>query len=215
MAEGMGGKIAGYVQEHPGLSIAIGAGGLVFVLWIFGAFSKGGGGGDGGQTSMAAAYYAAEAQQAVVGGQIQVATLQATRDTAIAGLQADAATKINKTNAKAAMTINQQNADTSVALGGQQLLATYNNNATSLATTNSNNATALSITDSNNRAGLFQTLFGTTIPAELSLMASHGYAPSGTFNTPYGRVDVALPAGSPAAMAAAGFNPAQIASYWG
>src|SRR5215813_9752041 len=129
-------KVIAWVEEHPWESVAIGAGGLILMIWLLGGFSKKSSG-DGGAANMAAAYYAAEAQQAVVGGQIQVANIQATRDTAITGLETHAAVALGKIQANAATTINQQNADVSTNLGYDQLLATYSNNATTVATTDS------------------------------------------------------------------------------
>jgi hypothetical protein len=168
------------------------------VLWMFGAFSKPApaSSADAGTANMAAAYYAAEAQQAVVGGQIQVANINATAATAQAGIAANAATAINASNAHAAITINGQNADATTAIGGQQLNATLSNNATTLAVTQSDNSAAL-VTDYLNNifpmemANTPGSGFNTTIPGV-----------GGTFSY-WG-------ATNPNAALAAGFSPSYI-----
>lgn len=184
-----------WAQEHPVESVVIGAGGLIFVLWLFGAFSKGGGSGDSAAQGMVAAYYAAEAQQAVVGGQIQVANIAATRDTAIAGLTTDAATKIAKTQANAAKTINSQNAGVSIA----------NINA-GLEAVKSSNATAAQIADSANKTSILQTFMNSILPAEFATYGAAGIQTSipglGVFTTGI--------ASNPNAWAASGYTPEQI-----
>lgn len=113
-------KAAIWIEKNPGLAIVIGLTGTLAILWLLGFFSTpaaAGAGGDTGQTNMAAAYYAAEAQQAVVGGQIQMAHEAATSQTAQAATAANAAVAINAAQSLASVRINQQNADTSAILG--------------------------------------------------------------------------------------------------
>jgi hypothetical protein len=97
-----------WVEEHPGESFLIGGGIVLVLLWLLGYFSSSSSG--SGSSNLASAYYAAEAQQAVVGGQIQMAHIAATASTAQTNLNDQAAIAINAANTGAAMTINQQNA---------------------------------------------------------------------------------------------------------
>ena len=212
MAEGMGGKIIGWAEAHPLPSVLIGVTGLLGVLWLFGAFKGAPAAqGDGGQTNMAAAYYAAEAQQAVVGGQIQVATIGATRDTAIAGLETDAAVKMNKTNAHAAVTINQQNSDTTTKLGDQALNATYSNNDTLVKTTSINANAATTINAANNKTSSFNEWLHSILPIEL---ANHG---QGGFVAGLGDIGSYTSTGtlSPDMMRQAGYGEDAIAAAGG
>lgn len=101
-------ELTTWVEANPGKATLIGAGIVIFLIWIFGGFSSSKSS-DNGQSSLAAAYYAAEAQQAVVGGQIQQATIGAAAATATAKIQADAATTINAQNTTAATTISTTN----------------------------------------------------------------------------------------------------------
>lgn len=152
-----------WVEAHPIEATVIGLGGVVVLLWLFGAFKGGGGSSaDAGTANMAAAYYAAEAQQAVVGGQVQVATIQAARDTALGKLQTDAAVALGTTQATAATAINQQNTSTALAI------------------TQSNNAAATQISDTASRAALISDWFHNIVPAEFA----HGLpgTSSATFN---------------------------------
>jgi hypothetical protein len=169
-------EVTAWVEEHPTESIVIGAGGLIAILWLLGFFSSSSSSASSGSSNLASAYYAAEAQQAVVGGQIQVATIQSAAQTAQTAAQANAAVAINKAQTKAATTINGQNASTQTALGNDDLLAAYSNNAATIATTQSNNDAATAIAQSNASAGIFQTIFGTLMPAELANSANPGYA---------------------------------------
>lgn len=170
-----GDKIVSWVEAHPGESILIGGAGVLGIMWLLGFFSSSGSGGSSQGNNLASAYYGAEAQQAVVGGQIQVANIQATRDTAIAALETNGATAIAKTQAHAAITINGQNADASTTIGQQQLNATVSNNATALAITNSNNATAQAINASNNQASMMTDWMHNILPTEFSTYGANGF----------------------------------------
>jgi hypothetical protein len=123
-------SLTAWVEAHPGESVVIGGGGLLLLLWLLGFFSSSTQAAPS-QDPLAAAYYAAEAQQAVVGGQIQMNNADTAAQTAQTGINANAATTIAATNATAAQTINGQNADAAqtinqaqvtgaVTLGGQQ-----------------------------------------------------------------------------------------------
>jgi hypothetical protein len=188
-------EITSWVEAHPGESIVIGGGGVIFLLWIFGAFGSGKSS-DSGASNMAAAYYAAEAQQAVVGGQIQVATIGAARDTAVAGIQANAATAINSANDYTAITVNGQNASEATTINqsnndaantqasiwagvstvqaNDQLLSTYSNNATSVANTASNNAALVTTNKANNDASVMNTFLTAALPLELQTYGGSG-----------------------------------------
>ena len=149
---------------------------------------------------MAAAYYAAEAQQAVVGGQIQMATIGAARDTAIAGLTADAMTKNSAITANAAMVVNGQNADATTTLGLYGLNATLSNNSTAEAINKSNNSTALTLDWMNN-----------ILPSEFALYGSKGFytsipGVSGVFSSYY--------ASNPDLARASGFSEQYINQLW-
>jgi hypothetical protein len=151
-------EVVGWAEHHPTESIIIGAGGVLAILWMLGYI--GGGSGTqgaadqtGSTANLAAAYYAAEAQQAVVGGQIQVATIQAAAATAMNSSNNNAAVAINAAQTGAATTINQQNVGGALGLGEQNLQATYNNNATAGAIAQSNNYTAMQV--ANTQAGAY------------------------------------------------------------
>lgn len=175
------GDITKFAEAHPTETIIIGAGGLVGILWLLGYI----GGGSSAQASnagtqnLAAAYYAAEAQQAVVGGQIQMANIAANMNTAIAGIQANAAQGIVNTQANAATTINSQNTGTAqtinaqnISLGQQQvsaaLQATLNSNNNTLAAIQSSNATAGAVGIAQAQAGAALPLMGNTLPIEFA-----------------------------------------------
>jgi hypothetical protein len=188
--------VTSWVEQHPTESIVIGAGGVLVVLWLLGAFSSSGSASDSGSSNLASAYYAAEAQQAVVGGQIQMATIQAAASTAmnasqvngavaINKAQTSAAVKINNQNANAGMIINQSNNDAAnyqmglttnanIVGSNNQLLATYSNNSTALETVRSNNAAAITIDQSNNNAGLLNNYLGTIMAPELARSGGFG-----------------------------------------
>jgi hypothetical protein len=202
-----------YASDHPVQAIMVGAIVVIGVLWLFGAFTaKPAASSEGaGSANMAAAYYAAEAQQAVVGGQIQMATIGAARDTAIAGLTADAAVKTTHIQANAATTINQQNADATTTLGGQALNATLSNNATAWSISANNNATAMQINDTNNMSSRLSDYFHTVLPQEFAAFAGRGLS---TFIPGIGNLEL-WGGGSPNEAAAAGFTPAQIATKFG
>src|SRR6185436_19434237 len=93
-----------WAEEHPLPAAAIVFGGGLVVLWALGFFTRSGSN-DSGTANMAAAYYAAEAQQAVIGGQIQQATLTTAAATKQAEIQAGAATSIAQIQATTDQTI--------------------------------------------------------------------------------------------------------------
>jgi hypothetical protein len=179
-------EVTGWVEQHPTESIVIGAGGLIAVLWLLGFFSSSSSA-DSGSSNLASAYYAAEAQQAVVGGQIQMTTLQTAAATAqnaadvngsvaIAKSQSKAATTINGQNATAATTINaNNNAATTSQLGTQnndQLLATYSNNSTALGIATSNNTTQATIAQAGYNAGVITSMINSIIAPETAKYGS-------------------------------------------
>jgi hypothetical protein len=208
-----------WVEAHPGESILIGGGGLIFILWLLGYFSPSASA--PAQDPLAAAYYAAEAQQAVVAGQIQQTTLTTAAQTAQAGIQANAAVAINATQAGAATTINGQNASAATTINASNvggavtlgslnsnnaLLATYSNNDSLVAANASNNATAASINQSNNDAINYNAVITKLLPTELawSQGAGAGFTLGnlGSFGGAEGP--------GPAGFAQAGFSPSQI-----
>jgi hypothetical protein len=204
-----------WIEEHPGESVLIGGGGVLFLLWLFGYFSAPAA---SGASNLASAYYAAEAQQATVAGQIQMANITSAAQTAQTGLNDQTAQAIAITNAGAATTINGQNANaaqtinaaqvagatqiasiqgqTYQALGSDQLQASVNNNATALAALQNNNATAVSINAANNITSQYNALIGSSIiPTELHLSGgqmTEWYTPSGAgyFGTEQQGVDI-------------------------
>jgi hypothetical protein len=175
-------EVTGWVEDHPTESIVIGAGGLIALLWLLGFFSSSSSSSSSGASNLASAYYAAEAQQAVVGGQIQMATIQTAGATAQNAANANAAVAINAAQTGAATTINGQNASTTALLGNDQLLATYSSNAAAVSTNQSNNDAALAITNSNNLAQATHDMLGTIVPQELALTGG-----SAAFDLPGGQ----------------------------
>lgn len=224
-------EVTGWVEDHPGESIIIGAGGVLVLLWLMGAFSSSSSD-SSGASSLAAAYYSAEAQQAVVGGQIQMATIQTAGATAQNAANANAAVAINKAQTKAATTINGQNASaattinqsnndaTTAQLGLQtslgvvnsnnQLLATYSNNATAFNTVVSNNNTSVANTQTASWASEFGDLVNGIIAPEMARNnQAAGYVPGlGSFNITGGQVP------NIAALQSQGYSPAQISSLF-
>ena len=155
-----------------------------------------------------------QAQQAVVGGQIQMATIQTAGATAQNAANANAAVAINKAQTGAAVKINQQNATTASALGNDSLLATQSSNAAAVATTISNNNAATTMDASNNQTTLMQTFLGTTLPTELNL--AHGWAAITVPGLFQGVAETA--ASEPAninALIAEGYTPAQADAIGG
>ena len=148
-------------------------------MWLLGFFGSSASSSDSGASSLASAYYAAEAQQAVVGGQIQMATIQRAAATAQNAAQVNGAVAINEAQTGAAVTINGQNATSATVINGQdtkaataasnnQLLATYSNNATAYNTASLNSAYNLdAIMDSNATTKLVAAMHVTT-PTELN-----------------------------------------------
>jgi hypothetical protein len=230
MAEGMGGKILGWAEAHPAQAVMAGGVIVLGVLWLLGVFDRPQQQSDGGASNMAAAYYAAEAQQAVIGGQIQVANIAATRDTAIAGLETDAAVKLGNIQANAAQTINQQNADVSTKLGefgleatksehwllkmlGEYgLNATYSNNATAQAINASNNATAQSINYDNNLTTRLMDYFHTVLPQEFAAFPGRGLS---TYIPGIGQLELWGGSHGPNEARAAGYSENTLSRWFG
>ena len=127
------GEVSTWVEAHPGESIVIGGAAAIALLWVFGVFGgSSAAASNSGASNLASAYYAAEAQQAVVGGQIQMATIQSAAATAINGQNANAAVAIQKSQSHAATTINQQNASaaTTINQSSNNLMAQQSSDTT-------------------------------------------------------------------------------------
>lgn len=183
-----------WVEAHPAESAIIGIGGVVVILWALGFFSsKPAASADAGTANMAAAYYAAEAQQAVVGGQIQVANIAATASTAQALAGDSAAVSINKAQTKAAVAINGQNSNASVTMNA------------------SNNQAATTIADTTARASTLMSWINNILPTEIATYGASGFTTSipgiGTYQSG-GALD-------PATAAKTGYTPQQIAHMFG
>jgi hypothetical protein len=187
------GKVFAWIEAHPAEAGIIGVGGVVVIMWMLGFFSSSSSSSNSGASNMAAAYYAAEAQQAVVGGQIQVANIQATASTAQALAGDTAAVSINKAQTKAATTINGQNSNASVAMNA------------------SNNATAATITQSNNNAGIMASWINSILPAEINAYGASGFVTS----TPLGGSYQSGGAIGPAEAASLGYSPQEITNMFG
>jgi hypothetical protein len=185
-------SVISWTEAHPVEAFVIGAGGTLALLWLFGAFSGGSGSQStaaAGTANMAAAYYAAEAQQAVVGGQIQMANINATAQTAQTALTTNGAVAINAAQQNAAEIINGQNADSA-------LNATYSNNAAIVATNASNNASANYIANNATSATSFNQLMGLIIPGEMARVGAGSYniyTPSGTIGVTGGLSSMGTP----------------------
>jgi hypothetical protein len=225
-------ELTSWVEEHPTESIVIGGGGLILLLWLLGFFSSSSSSGDSGSSSLASAYYAAEANQAVVGGEIQVANIQATAATAQNAAQVNGAVAINKAQTKAATTINGQNASSATtinqsnndaALGeagfatqlgttqsNNQLLATYSNNSTALATTVSNNNTAETIDAANNTTSQLNNFVNSVFAPYLMKAGSADMTIPGL-----GQIAGASSTWTINSALAAGFSPKQAANITG
>lgn len=210
-------EVTTWVEAHPTESIVIGAGGVLVVLWLLGAFSSSGSSSNAGASNLASAYYAAEAQQSVVAGQIQMATVQSAAATAQNAAQVNGAVAINKAQTKAATTINGQNASAATtinasadALGAtqsnNQLLATYSNNQTAAQITQSNNATQAIINDTNNKTSILQTIWGKLIPQEIALTGGSGIV-SNIWGQ--GSPNITTSGETPKLLAGQGYTPAQ------
>jgi hypothetical protein len=220
-----------WFEAHPVAGGAILFGGGLGLLWLFGFFgssSSSASSSNTAATNMAAAYYGAEAQQAVVGGQMQIASEQFAAQTAQTGLQANAAVAINQANATAsqniassmynsATQINAANTNAAVQLGSvqandaSQLASVQANDA--LAATASNNAYAYLTNVAGNAANQNITAMQTIIPQELALTGGT------SFNMNYGGQDYNLssfapPPNTPAYAAYAGYTPAQVAGMF-
>lgn len=191
-----------YAKEHPYI-VGVGVfGGGLLILWWLGYFSSSKA--DAGVANMAAAYYSAEAQQAVVGGQLQMATVQAAAQTAGQQIQANAALGIAQANdsrdiavAASMYNANVQEADLAAGsanyIAGTQAAYAYNtavqqaNIAASSAnyiagtqaayaynTAVANNMYAYMTNQTNQQASLATTAMQTIIPQEIA--ATGGYA---------------------------------------
>jgi hypothetical protein len=219
-------QVTGWVEQHPTESIVIGAGGLIAVLWLLGFFSGSSSASSSGSSNLASAYYAAEAQQAVVGGQIQVATIQSAAATAqnaaqvngavaVAKSQSKAATTINGQNATAATTINGQDDATAAAASSNQLLATYSNNATAAEVTASNNSTAATINTNNINGSIMTSYINSIAAPELA----KGILPDATIGGVGGQglsLGTSGPVGgTPSWYSAVGYTASQIAAMFG
>jgi hypothetical protein len=190
-----------WVEAHPTESIIIGGVGVIALLWLLGAFGGSKSTDSSGASSLAAAYYAAEAQQAVVGGQIQVANINATASTAQKSLDDNAAVAINSTNAYAAMTINGQNTSSAVS-------ETYSNNQTAIATNQSNNDAAIAINKSNNTTTLLTTAMNTIIPTDQLHNSGGAVLNLGDF----GSLGIGTDVNSPSYLTGAGYTSDQAQS---
>jgi hypothetical protein len=221
-------EVTGWVEEHPTESIVIGAGGVIVVLWLLGFFSSSSSASDSGSSNLASAYYAAEAQQAVVGGQIQMATIQSAAATAQNAAQVNGAVAINKAQTKAATTINGQNAtaattinasNNAAALGidaqddalgtvasNNQLLATYSNNATTQITNAANNNAAVAINTANNNTSSYLGFLNAVIPGEFARMGQGSFAVAGPGGQEVQVGGAAPPQGSPAWYSYLGYS---------
>jgi hypothetical protein len=224
-------EVGTWIEDHKTESIVIGAGGVIVLLWLLGYFSSSSSG-DSGASNLASAYYAAEAQQAVVGGQIQMATVNDAAQTAQVGLQANAAVAINAAQTGAAVTINGQNTSTAATINqsnndaltaqtgivsNNQLQATYSNNAYAYATAVSNNNTAIATNTANNNTSLLSTYINSVMAPELAYQAKAGVISpdAGGVIPGIGAISVSQTAGSPGQLKAVGFSTSQIRDIWG
>jgi hypothetical protein len=230
----------GWVEGHPVESVVIGGGAVLALLWIMGAFGGGSSSASAGASNLASAYYAAEAQQAVVGGQIQQATIAANQASTVAGLNANAAVAINAANAKAATLINGQNTGAASTINGQNV-AGANYQATLAAQTSqfatqvagnvavqqssdqlqatwSNNAALVADTASNNNtaatinaANNQTSLWQTILGSIVPYDQAHN---AGGAVVQFGNVGFGVggDANTPAYLEAAGYTPAQATS---
>lgn len=202
-------KVVEWAEAHPTEAILIGGAGVLVILYLMGFFGSNSASNSASQgaSNMAAAYYAAEAQQAVVGGQIQEATINDAATTAQVQDQVQGAVAINQAQQTAATTI-----------AGSQLGAVQSTNSANVAIAQSNNAALVNGQETALQTTLGQTMLGTIVPQELAL--SGGTA---GFNLPglgVANVDplsqaVATSPNSPESLANLGYTPAQIASVLG
>lgn len=136
-------RMVKWVEAHPTESILIGAGIIILILWLLGYFS--GSSASSGSSNLASAYYAAEAQQAVVGGQIQMANINATASTAQTAMNDSAAQAIALAGYGAQVTINGQNASAAQVINSDQVNGAVAINAAQVSgavTMNANDAQA-------------------------------------------------------------------------
>lgn len=153
-------KILSWMEAHPVEAGVIGVAGVVVLLYAFGFFgsSSASAGANQGASNLASAYYAAEAQQAVVGGQIQLATVNDAAATAQVQDQQQALVAINAANNTA-----------STAIAGYQLGAVQSTNAANVAENASNNYTANELSLNTQNTTLANTMLSTIVPQELAL----------------------------------------------
>lgn len=203
-------ELEAWVEANPGKSILIGGGLLILLLWLFGFFSSSAPAQDNSGQSLAAAYYAAEAQQAVVGGQVQQATIASQAATAQTLITSQTAQAINATNAQAATTINQSNNNTLSDVASKQLTLGENNNATLLAGLQSNNATLLAQNDAAIQGAETITALNTIIPQELAISGGFGnFQLPGLGGKGFNQLSVNTGGGAsnPASLEAVGYDP--------
>jgi hypothetical protein len=222
-----------WAEEHPYLAGATVFGGGLAILWLFGFFGPNKGSqsdGAGGSANMAGAYYAAEAQQAVVGGQIQMATIQSAADTAQMALQTDAAVKINASNdttsqaiassmysadvtkaaygAQTAQTLgayDAQTAQTGIIYGAQTAQVQAND---AMNTSVAHDAYAFQTNKTNADAFTFNNIINQIAAPEMLR------AGSVAFDSPVGGLTAAYSGWTPATAAAAGYSPAQLSAMF-
>lgn len=181
-------EVAGWAENHPWET-----GGIVFVgglilLWLLGYFNSAPAQSSGNNDTLAAAYYQAEMAQAVAGTQLQIAQANSTAQTAQAQIMADAATKINAQNTAASVAITQTNATAATDINAKQ------------------SDTAAAMNSLNTYAGLIQAI----VPQE---MAMNGGSANVTLPG-FGTIDTYSGAtATPSWLAAAGYNPSQIAQF--
>jgi hypothetical protein len=101
-----------FVKEHP-VESALLAGVSLIVLYV--VFAGGSSSNDGGQAALQNAYFNAESIQAQSGAEIQVANINAGRDTALATIASNASTTNNTTWAAADQAINASNNQAAIA----------------------------------------------------------------------------------------------------
>ena len=156
---------------------------------------------------MAAAYYAAEAAQTTAGSNLQLATVQATNQTAQTQIAATAATSINAANDTAAVTMNasQYGAAQTIGLAQTAASVSQSNNATTASIASSNAAaSAAAAAAQASQAHDAAMLASTLIPTEQAATGGSGGLSAFGFNI------VAAAPVTPNAGLAAGFTSAQL-----
>lgn len=174
-----------WVEGHPAEAAIIGGGGVLVMLYFFGFFGSSASNA-GGASNLAAAYYAAESNQAAIGGQIQLATVNDA-----------AATAQVQDQVQGAVAINAAQQSTYGQISDNQTAANASNNAANIAMNASNNAAAVTIGAQQTQTTIGQTILGQVVPAELA----QGYTPS--------QIDVLLEHGP-----IAGTNDSSLGINW-